>query len=99
MLELCWSQVGLLLSLPVAPGEEELCWAFSGTGFKTQVVLVKQGWYVECLKKNRKKDFVVLSARHSSLAGRPVCHLLPQEQPKSPQAWPAWPGSPQSPAL
>lgn len=29
------------------------------------VVLVKQGWYVEYLKKSKKKEFVVVSARCS----------------------------------
>lgn len=66
----CWSCAGAkwvsCSPLPVAPGEEKLCWGFSGTGFKTQVVLVKQGWYVECLEKAEKRIlWDCLTARYS----------------------------------
>lgn len=53
--------------LPVATGEEELCWGFSATDFKTQVVWVKQGCHVESLKNKKKKDFVILCAKCSRM--------------------------------
>lgn len=87
----CWSCAGAKWvscpPLPVAPGEEELCWSFSGTGFKTQLVLVEQGL------KNQK-DFVVLPARYSWLfPGRqgsvsPVTQELPKA--KSPGQHCGW---------
>lgn len=79
----CWSCAGAkwvcCSPLPVAPGEEELCWSFSGTGFKTQLVLVEKGL------KNQKEGFcgTVCKVQLAVPWQAGQCHLSPKNSPKA----------------
>lgn len=72
--------------LPVATGEEELCWGFSATDFKTQVVWVKQGCHVESLKNKKKEGFCDIVCKVQSDVPRLVVQgvtCCPKNNPKA----------------